>query len=95
VLERFRDYTLLECKLLTGRTHQIRVHLAYIGHPIVGDPKYGPKKKHFESVISGQALHSAHLTFIHPSTEQVMEFKAPMPDDMCKIINILKKVTEE
>ena len=66
VLERFKDYTFVECNLKTGRTHQIRVHMTSIGHPLVGDPKYGSRKNPFD--ISGQALHSHTLTLKHPST---------------------------
>jgi len=90
VLERFGNYTFIECKLLTGRTHQIRVHMAHIGHPVVSDPKYGPQKNRFESLISGQALHSRELIFSHPSTREVLKFVAPLPADMAKILNILR-----
>jgi len=88
VVERFSNYTLVECKLLTGRTHQIRVHMAYIGHPVVGDPKYGPERPHFN--INGQALHSAQLEFVHPVTGQCMLFTAPLPADMQAILALLK-----
>ncbi|WP_122627197.1 RluA family pseudouridine synthase [Lucifera butyrica] len=84
VLERFGDYTLVECRLLTGRTHQIRVHMAYIGHPVVGDPKYGPVRNPF--CIKGQALHSAELRFTHPVSGEPMIFTAPLPDDMQDIL---------
>ncbi|HPF43682.1 MAG TPA: RluA family pseudouridine synthase [Syntrophomonadaceae bacterium] len=89
VLERFRNYTLVKVKLLTGRTHQIRVHFAYINHPVVGDPLYGPAKKHFD--LNGQALHACLLGFIHPSTGQYMEFTADLPVHMQKIIEQLEK----
>lgn len=89
VLERYGDYTLVECRLLTGRTHQIRVHMAFIGHPVLGDPKYGPKKCPF--AIDGQALHSKSLTFEHPITKQEMTFEAPVPEDMQHIIDSLRK----
>ena len=89
ILERFGDYTLVECKLLTGRTHQIRVHMAYIGHPVVGDPKYGPERGHFD--IAGQALHSTELTIHHPVTGESMVFAADMPDDMQKILMDLRR----
>lgn len=88
VIERFGSYTLVECKLLTGRTHQIRVHMAYIGHPVVGDPKYGPERMPF--TISGQALHSTELTITHPVTGEIMIFTAPLPDDMEKILKELR-----
>ncbi|MPN57663.1 Ribosomal large subunit pseudouridine synthase D [bioreactor metagenome] len=87
VLERFGDYTLIECKLLTGRTHQIRVHMTHIGHPVVGDPKYGPSRPHFN--IAGQALHSAELTLSHPETIKKMVFSAPLPEDMKDILKVL------
>ena len=77
VLKRFKDYTLLELQLETGRTHQIRAHMKYIGHPVVGDPLYGPKK-----VIgdNGQFLHAKTLGFVHPKTNQFLEFDSPLPD---------------
>ncbi|MBP2649811.1 MAG: rluD 2 [Firmicutes bacterium] len=89
VRERLGNYSVVECRLMTGRTHQIRVHMAYIGHPVVGDPKYGPKNSRFN--ISGQALHSAELTFTHPSTGQTLVFAAPLPKDMQDIIELLRK----
>ena len=89
VMERFGDYTLVECKLETGRTHQIRVHMAYIGHPVVGDPKYGPGRGHF--AIEGQALHSTELTIEHPVTAKKMVFSANLPEDMEKILVELRQ----
>ena len=88
VLERFGKYTFLECKLETGRTHQIRVHLAYIGHPVIADPKYSRSKVPF--AIAGQALHSANLRLKHPSTGEGMVFTAPLPADMEKILHKLR-----
>ena len=88
VLERFGAYTLLSCQLLTGRTHQIRVHMAYIGHPVTGDPKYGRGKCCFS--IRGQALHSHTLTFRHPATGDMMTFTAPLPSDMEDILKSLR-----
>ncbi len=88
VLERFGDFTWVECKLLTGRTHQIRVHMAYIGHPVLGDPKYGPHQSRFS--IDGQALHSAELHFTHPVSGREMVFHAPIPDDIMKILVALR-----
>ena len=88
VCERFVNFTLVECKLQTGRTHQIRVHMQYIGHPVVGDPKYGPEKKRF--AIAGQALHSAELSLKHPTTGQDMLFTAPLPQDMTDILKQLQ-----
>ncbi|MNH85302.1 Ribosomal large subunit pseudouridine synthase D [compost metagenome] len=79
VVERFGDYTLLELKLETGRTHQIRVHMKFIEHPLVGDPLYGRSKG---IKMNGQALHAAVLGFIHPSTGEYLEFSAPIPEDM-------------
>lgn len=87
VLERFGKYTLVRCKLRTGRTHQIRVHMEYLGYPLVGDPKYSPMKTPFG--IRGQALHSHTLEFTHPRTGERMKFEAPLPEDMHKIINRL------
>lgn len=94
VLARFGAYTLLECRLETGRTHQIRVHMASIGHPLVGDPKYGPKKAS-PFAIAGQALHSLRLTLKHPATGKEMTFEAPLPDDMKKIIAGLRDRLEK
>lgn len=90
VLRRFNDYTYLELKLETGRTHQIRVHMAYIGHPVVGDPKYGPARPHFG--LDGQFLHAAVLGFKHPRTGEYLEFEAPLPEVLQKI---LEKLTLE
>lgn len=87
VVERFGDYTLLELKLETGRTHQIRVHMKFIGHPLVGDPLYGRSKG---LKMDGQALHAAVLGFIHPSTEKYMEFTAPIPDDIEHVLHSLR-----
>jgi len=88
-LKRFFGYTLVEATLRTGRTHQIRVHLAFIGHPIVGDQLYGRKKQGLD--ISRQALHSHILGFVHPSTKKYMEFSAPLPKDMQEIIDYLER----
>lgn len=87
VLERFGKYTLVRCKLRTGRTHQIRVHMEYLGYPLVGDPKYSPMKTPFG--IKGQALHSHTLEFTHPRTGERMKFEALLPEDMHKIITRL------
>ena len=78
VLERFGNYTLIECKLETGRTHQIRVHMTSIGHPLVGDEVYGPAKCPFK--LQGQCLHAMILGFVHPRTGEYMEFSADLPD---------------
>ena len=87
VVERFGKYTLVRCKLRTGRTHQIRVHMEYLGYPLVGDPKYSPMKTPF--AIKGQALHSQTLEFTHPRTGERMRFEASLPEDMQKIITRL------
>lgn len=93
VIKRYINYTLVECKLQTGRTHQIRVHMQYIGHPVVGDPKYGPEKKRF--AITGQALHSAELSLKHPVTGKDMLFTAPLPPDMATILTKLEASKRE
>lgn len=87
VLERFGKYTIVKCKLRTGRTHQIRVHMEYLGYPLVGDPKYSPMKTPFS--IKGQALHSQTLEFTHPRTGERMSFEAQLPEDMHKIVTRL------
>lgn len=89
VLERFGDYTLIEAKLETGRTHQIRVHMAYIKHPLLGDPVYGPKKGKFN--LNGQVLHARVLGFIHPSKNTYMEFEAPLPEYFEALLKKLRK----
>ena len=91
VLERFGAFTLVECRLETGRTHQIRVHMTSIGHPLVGDPKYGKRKHPFAALITGQALHSQSLDLIHPATGEAMHFEAPLPRDMAAILEELRK----
>lgn len=88
VLERFGKYTLVKCVLRTGRTHQIRVHMEYLGYPLVGDPKYSPMKTPFH--IDGQALHSETLSFVHPRTGERMDFSARWPEDFRKIITRLR-----
>lgn len=88
VIERFKDYTFVECQLETGRTHQIRVHMKYIGYPLAGDPKYGPKKT---LDIEGQALHAGVLGFNHPRTNEYLEFEAPLPEDMVMLLEQLRK----
>ncbi|KRK89791.1 RluA family pseudouridine synthase [Lentilactobacillus sunkii] len=87
VLERFSDYTLISCRLETGRTHQIRVHMKYIGHPIVGDPLYGPRKT---IKGNGQFLHAQELGFEHPKTHELMIFSAPLPPIFEKTLNNLR-----
>ncbi|QZY57489.1 RluA family pseudouridine synthase [Crassaminicella profunda] len=87
VLKRFKEYTLIEAKLETGRTHQIRVHMTYIKHPLVGDPIYGPKKQKFR--LDGQLLHAKVIGFVHPIRDEYMEFQADLPDYFKNIIKIL------
>lgn len=87
VLENLPRHSLVECRLITGRTHQIRVHMKYIGHPVVGDPKYGPKKP---ASINGQALHAAKLGFLHPTTGEELCFTAPIPHDMAHLLESLR-----
>lgn len=86
VLERLGNYTYIECELETGRTHQIRVHMASIGHPILGDQAYGPAKCPFH--LQGQTLHAKILGFVHPTIGEYMEFDAPLPE---YFIELLKK----
>ena len=88
VLERFKNFTYVECKLQTGRTHQIRVHMAEIGHPLLGDEKYSARKNPFE--IKGQALHSHTLSLTQPTTGERMNFTAPLPNDMEEILRQLR-----
>ena len=91
VLERFRGYTYVECRLETGRTHQIRVHMASIGHPLLGDQVYGPAKQPFH--LNGQTLHAGVLGFIHPRTGEYMEFSAPLPDYFEELLTKLRRLT--
>jgi 23S rRNA pseudouridine1911/1915/1917 synthase len=109
VSERFDGFTLLEASLRTGRTHQIRVHCAYIGHPVVGDPTYGGRrtlpgrfgvhaKTEFENLLDslgGQALHAHKLSFNHPRTGEQMGFEAPIPSDMKAVIEWLGKESSD
>ncbi|TYS32678.1 RluA family pseudouridine synthase [Bacillus pumilus] len=87
VIERFHDFTVVECRLETGRTHQIRVHMKYIGYPLAGDPKYGPRKT---VDFNGQLLHAGVLGFDHPRTGEYIEFTAPIPADMQAFIDSLR-----
>lgn len=90
VLERFGRYTLVECILETGRTHQIRVHMASIGHSIVGDPLYGIKKEKFN--LCGQLLHAKTIGFVHPTTGKMMEFSSEIPEYFQNILESLRKL---
>jgi 23S rRNA pseudouridine1911/1915/1917 synthase len=88
VLRRYGNYTYLELVLDTGRTHQIRVHMSYKGHPIVGDEVYGRRENEFK--MKGQLLHARRLSFVHPESGELMEFEAELPDDFKKVLNILE-----
>ena len=88
VLERFKDMTLVECRLETGRTHQIRVHMQYIGHPVVGDEKYSYRKT---MQTNGQLLHAHQLTFQHPRTGEVMTVEAELPKQFADILEELRQ----
>ncbi|MBQ6856627.1 MAG: RluA family pseudouridine synthase [Lachnospiraceae bacterium] len=87
VLNRFKGYTHIECRLETGRTHQIRVHMSSIGHPLLGDQVYGPAKCPFK--LQGQTLHAGILGFIHPRTGEYMEFAAPLPEYFTKLLDVI------
>ena len=89
VLERFGDYTFIKCRLETGRTHQIRVHMAYKGHPVAGDMVYGPKNT---PNLSGQCLHAGLIGFVHPRSGEYVEFEAPLPE---YFENFLKKLRDK
>ena len=88
VVERYGKYTLMKLKLKTGRTHQIRVHMKHIGHPVVGDDVYGSKINKFG--LEGQLLHSKILGFVHPSSKKYMEFESELPDYFLKVLKVLK-----
>lgn len=88
VLERFKDSTLIECSLETGRTHQIRVHMEYINHPVVNDPVYGYNK--MDDSEFGQMLHAKEIGFIHPVTKEFMDFKVDVPSKFKEILEIYK-----
>lgn len=88
ILKRFKNFTFVECKLETGRTHQIRVHMKYIGFPLAGDPKYGPRKT---LSLNGQALHAGLLGFKHPRTGIYQEFEAPMPKELQSVLDEFSK----
>lgn len=81
-------FNYIECRLETGRTHQIRVHMSHIGHPLLGDEVYGPVNSKFKN-LQGQTLHAATIGFIHPTTEEYMEFSAPLPDYFEKLLKTL------
>ena len=95
VLERFGDCTWIACRLETGRTHQIRVHMTSIGHPLVGDQVYGPASGKLAGIgvagLQGQCLHAGILGFVHPSTGAYMEFEAPLPAYLENMLEKLRK----
>ena len=88
VLRQLKQYAYVECRLETGRTHQIRVHMASIHHPLLGDTVYGPAKCPI-SGLEGQTLHAGVLGFVHPRTGEYMEFSAPLPDYFSHLLKIL------
>ena len=92
MLERFGNFTLIEAQLETGRTHQIRVHMAYLKHPLLGDELYGPVKSKAASKLGAkrQMLHAGILGFVHPSTGEYMEFESPLPEDFEKVLEKLR-----
>ena len=92
VIERFKNATYLEVKPYTGRTHQIRVHLAYIGHPVIGDAEYGKVAAGGKSseIAKRQLLHASNIKFIHPTSKKKVEFSAPLPEDFKSVLGILK-----
>ena len=90
VLEQFDCYSYIECTLETGRTHQIRVHMSSIGHPLLGDDVYGPKNPKIKG-LEGQTLHAKTLGFIHPDTNQYVEFDSELPDYFVKLLDKLRK----
>lgn len=91
VLERFKDYTYMQFKLETGRTHQIRVHMASINHPLLGDCVYGPAKQPFS--LQGQTLHAKTIGFIHPSKNEYVEYEAPLPAYFSQLLDKLRKIS--
>jgi 23S rRNA pseudouridine1911/1915/1917 synthase len=105
IIERFRAHTQVLAQLETGRTHQIRVHLAHIGHPVVGDPVYGTRRRYppgasqqLRATLDGfgrQALHAAELTLEHPLSGESLSFKAPLPDDMQQLLSVLARDQRE
>lgn len=89
VIRRYGDFTHIRCILETGRTHQIRVHMSYIGHPLAGDSVYGPKK--VITSLNGQCLHAGEIGFVHPRTKEYMEFKSDLPDYFVSFLNKIDK----
>ena len=95
VAERFGRFTYIRCRLETGRTHQIRVHMASLGHPLLGDPVYGGDGTKFEArhktLFTGQCLHAGELSFLHPATGKEVTFYAPLPENFEAILALLRK----
>jgi 23S rRNA pseudouridine1911/1915/1917 synthase len=95
VLKRFNGFDYIECRLETGRTHQIRVHMAYLGHPLLGDEVYGGAKTRFQVLhkdcINGQCLHAKELHLTHPKSDERMTFTSELPDDFKKVLDLLEK----
>lgn len=102
VLEYFDDFSYIECKLETGRTHQIRVHLNHLGYPLIGDATYGSKKINYHpeivaaiKALNRQALHALKLELVHPTTKKIMKFKSKLPDDMKNLLEVLKAYNQQ
>ena len=105
VIERYEFLTLMELALETGRTHQVRIHMAHLGHPVFGDPEYGGRRKALNALrgryakegaallkgIDRQALHAWRLSLVHPMTSERLEFTAPLPEDIAKILSSLEE----
>lgn len=98
VVERFNGFSYIQCVLETGRTHQIRVHMSYLGHPLLGDTVYGGDKTKFQVLhkdcINGQCLHAKELHFVHPKTHDLLTFTSPLPPDFEKTLDILRKTCQ-
>ena len=96
MLERYKGFAFVRCELETGRTHQIRVHMSSIGHPLLGDDVYGGGKTKFgqthKSLISGQCLHAGELKLTHPATQKEMVFFAELPENMQQLLDKLRKI---
>lgn len=90
VIKRYGQFTHIRCRLETGRTHQIRVHMAYMGHPVAGDEVYGPKK--VQKGLNGQCLHAKHIGFVHPKTGLWLEFESELPDYFTEFLNKLERL---